>query len=364
MNILGVNISHNGSVCVVSEGKVKFYLEADRKIKEKNCSPSFEFLKEISKNFLINKIVVTGLNHQHSFEYISKYFDKLKILFPKSQLIDLRHQHHLTHATSAFFNSGFDKCLNVVIDGMGSLKFYKNDKKYPIGETESIYKISYNHKPSLLYKNFISGNKTFQDKNVTNKLTLGIFWSGLCEFFGFDSFSSGKIMGLSSYGKFNKKLNSLFKGSYINPNYFTYSVSKTGIKVEPNIKLNPNPKLWHQDKTQILDIEKDLAYHTQYKSQQIVGNLIEEYLNKTNYKKICCSGGYFLNCVSNYYLIKRFPNIKFYFEPIAHDGGTAIGGALYIWYLETKIKPSFQNSLYYGPKYSKKQIIDGIKKYL
>lgn len=46
--------------------------------------------------------------------------------------------------------------------------------------------------------------------------------------------------------------------------------------------------------------------------------------------KIVLSGGYSLNCTNNYKYMERFPNHKFFVDPVAHDGGTAVGGALWL----------------------------------
>ena len=40
MKILGVNISHNASICQVTDGVIDFYLEEDRFNKIKNYCPS------------------------------------------------------------------------------------------------------------------------------------------------------------------------------------------------------------------------------------------------------------------------------------------------------------------------------------
>jgi predicted NodU family carbamoyl transferase len=63
----------------------------------------------------------------------------------------------------------------------------------------------------------------------------------------------------------------------------------------------------------------------------------------------------FLNCVANYYLIKRFPDIEFYFEPISSDAGVAIGAAKLLWYQKTQDKTiRLQKTLYYGPSIHKR----------
>ena len=55
-NVLGVNLSHNGSIALVSNGKLIFYLEEERlsRIKRDNI-PYFLFKKYLS-SYKINKI--------------------------------------------------------------------------------------------------------------------------------------------------------------------------------------------------------------------------------------------------------------------------------------------------------------------
>ena len=45
---------------------------------------------------------------------------------------------------------------------------------------------------------------------------------------------------------------------------------------------------------------------------------------------IVLSGGYALNCVNNYEYVKKFSEKNFFIDPVAHDGGTAIGAALWV----------------------------------
>ena len=58
-------------------------------------------------------------------------------------------------------------------------------------------------------------------------------------------------------------------------------------------------------------------------------NLIQRALDyKPECKNIILSGGYALNCVANYLYLSRFPKINFFIDPCAHDGGTAIGSCV------------------------------------
>ena len=81
--------------------------------------------------------------------------------------------------------------------------------------------------------------------------------------------------------------------------------------------------------------------------------LIQKAHELTGEKNIVISGGYGLNCVSNYQYLKHFPNLNIYVEPISHDGGTSIGAAKKIWAQEEQItSPRPQvTSIYYGPQY-------------
>jgi carbamoyltransferase len=54
-----------------------------------------------------------------------------------------------------------------------------------------------------------------------------------------------------------------------------------------------------------------------------------ELVEKTNSKNIILSGGYFLNCLNNFKLVKKYSDINFFVDPIPHDAGTALGVAVH-----------------------------------
>ena len=62
--------------------------------------------------------------------------------------------------------------------------------------------------------------------------------------------------------------------------------------------------------------------------------LLKKAFSYSDCKNVVLSGGYSLNCVNNYYYVKEFPEYNFFVDPVAHDGGTAIGAAL--WFNEQK----------------------------
>ena len=346
--ILGINISHNGSVCILDDGEIVFFLEEERVSRCKVDGFAFEvILKYISKNYQIDEVAIAGLTHQWNPKLFKLYKLFLNSLFPNTKIHDFLKYHHLSHAASAFFNSTFKKCIGIVLDNNGSLIESSNGEGQ-IAETESIYILDYKNPPVCIYKS----NKLLSKNDGLGFVTV---YSTITRSLGFRENEEGKTMGLSSYGKPNPQVPSLYLGSKSNPYVFDNTIGT----LEGELKEKYHYLLKSEE------LKKDLAYKLQQESQQIVGDLIEKGLKETGLKQVCCSGGYFLNCVANYYLKKHFPDVKFYFEPISNDAGTSIGVAKMIWYNKTQdktIRP--QKTLYYGPKYTKKQLLKGIQKYL
>ena len=95
-------------------------------------------------------------------------------------------------------------------------------------------------------------------------------------------------------------------------------------------------------------VDNDFCFELQKQSQESVLNYIKSMIKKTGIKKVCLSGGYFLNCVANNY-IKENLDAEIYIEPLANDSGQSLGIAKYFWHSLTKDKTiRKQKSIYYG----------------
>ena len=362
-NILGINMSHNSSVCVLSDGEIVFFLEEERLSRVKYDTFPLHIIHYVYQNFQINEITLSGLSSFYkTLNYTKGIIATLKNLFPNIfiNLTYLEH-HHQTHSSSTFYNSGFKAALSVIIDGNGDLRKVNQKENFESYETETIQIIEYPSKIQEIYKSYITdGLSKITKKEIFSPLvSLTKVYEGINKYLGFNWNEAGKTMGLSSYGKLNSNIPNLYKNTKGNSNV----IFQSNLIFKVNLPLIT--KNWHKDPSKITDFEKDLAYKVQQESQQAVGDLIKKGLKKTGLKQVCCAGGYFLNCVANYYLTKRFPDVEFYFEPISSDAGNAIGVAKLAWYKKTQdttIRP--QKTLYYGPKYSKEDLLKGIQKYL
>ena len=370
MKILGFNPAHHGSACLLEDGEIKFFIQEERVGRRKKYEgyPFISFI-DILQKYKIDLITwgTPSINYHSSNYDKSPYWYSIANSFVKN----ISHQdfsdknHHKCHAAHSFYNSGFEDAISIVIDGLGSLLYDKNNNAAG-QETETIYKCSYPHNFKILYKNSVVG-KGVNLSQIYETITMHLGW---------DRDEAGKTMGLASYGKPNKTIPLFFKHNQGDPDVFYADFKKTtslpnqtqsfvNEEKNPQLKLSIDPREWHYDESKITDLEKDLAWKVQNDTQQLVGDYIEKAIQETGLKQVCCAGGYFLNCVTNYYLLKRFPDVEFYFEPIANDSGTAIGAAKLVWHQKTQdttIRPF--KSLYLGKQYSKEELLKGIKKYV
>ena len=86
----------------------------------------------------------------------------------------------------------------------------------------------------------------------------------------------------------------------------------------------------YKDKKTKLDKKVlNIAHKAQEETLEERIKLIEKAMTYSDCKNIILSGGYHLNCSNNFKLVKRFPELNFFVDPIAYDGGTAVGGGYY-----------------------------------
>jgi carbamoyltransferase len=366
-NILAVNNGHNGSAALVIDGKLKVYLEEERLSRFKYDGNPFRVVSEIVKKYRIDEIVIGGQNqflqNPPKLEYTGE--DPLggfvRKFYPNVKVTDKRDNHHLGHAAAAFFNSGFESCVSVVVDGCGS-----NGNPLhldPTFEVESIFHCINQFKIKPIYKSYGMNCSPFQKYETGNMEfvydgSAGItkVYEAVSEYLGFGFIEAGKTMGLAPYGKYDERFKDLYIGGRGNKNmvFPTYCI---GAYIDTEkykfLKLTDN-KSWHNDESLVTEEMKNIAWAVQNQSQELVGDLVQKAIDVTGETNVTLSGGYGLNCVTNYYLKKRFPNINFFVDPASHDGGTVIGLAklAFMEYCNnnyiTPVKDAL-NSLYLGP---------------
>lgn len=362
MNILGINPGHNGAAALLIDGELEFYIEEERLSRSKyDGNPLMGIIEGLTHG--IDVLVIGGTsNDLPSLPWTGEdpYTALVRKHNPKVQSIRVGHIHHIGHAASAFYNSGFDDAAAVIVDGSGSreeIKVNEEGATNPGFETESIFNCDYEDGIKPVFRSF-GGNPDTQrilNKNteMDSAITIVKAYEAVSEYLGFGYIEAGKTMGLAPYGKDEELIPSLFFNGRGNKNVFIPNYP-AGAHIDhtrhPYLTLTEDPRAWHNDSSKVTDAAKNLAWAVQDETQRLVGDLIEKAAKMTGKKNIVIAGGYGLNCVANYYYKKRFPNLNIFVDPISHDGGTALGFAQLVHYTETKDKVKRPlTSLYLGP---------------
>lgn len=377
-NILGVNPGHNGSAALLVDGEIVYYAEEERFSRFKYDGNPFRVINDIIKKWHIDAIVIAGTTDTPKLPWTGEdpYSALVRKYYPKVKVYAMHTEHHITHASCAFYNSGFEEATAIVIDGAGSYQTKEWD--YQISnetkkvsatgyEAESLWKCDYDGiQPIYKFYGDNHGPKIANDKfDFDSAITLTKVYEAVSHYLGFGFIEAGKTMGLAPYGKKDDRIPNLFVNNRGSKDVFI-SQYPAGAFVDvsrfPHLSYEGDC-IWHKDKNLITDISKNIAWKVQNDTQNIVASYINFALqiNPTT-KNIVLSGGYALNCVTNYFLKKNFPDINFYVEPISHDGGGAIGAAKYIWHThfnDKKIRK--QTSIYYGPTYELSEQEDVLK---
>tara|TARA_R100000951_G_scaffold5769_1_gene6222 strand:- start:162 stop:1106 length:945 start_codon:yes stop_codon:yes gene_type:complete len=299
--VLGFNISHNVSCAYFEDDVLKEYYEEDRFNKIKHFSPPHPFYEkdydyEILKKF---KDVVFDCVAIASYDmgdiliekpYVDNVLRQLKF---KENKFYFR-EHHLFHAVCGFYFSKFKEALVVTCDGGGERFPHKDNFQ----TMEAIFQIN-NKELKALYKHssnirhYLFRDYKHQDKfdflndvewTLTNRSIGGFKYLDYLYKAGFKTNEEGQMMGIAAY----------------------------------------------KDKDTNLD--KDvlkIAHEAQEVTLQERIKLIEKAMTYSDCKNIILSGGYHLNCLNNFKLVKHFPKLKFFVDPIPYDGGTAVGAAFY-----------------------------------
>jgi carbamoyltransferase len=208
-------------------------------------------------------------------------------------------------------------------------------------ETESIYHCSYPHEFNAVYKRYSDGAETslYYDNGIQefdNNVTIVKAYESVSDYLGFGAIEAGKTMGLAPYGQEDSNIPAFFINNKGNKNLLIPRYP-SGAHIDENrfpyLRRYTQPSDWHNNFELVRDQDKNLAYHVQKETEEQMVKLIERAIDITGENRIVISGGYALNCVANYKYLERFPNIEFYIDPIAHDGGTAIGLARHAYYV-------------------------------
>ncbi len=247
--------------------------------------------------------------------------------------------HHLAHASSAYYRSGYKDAAVITSDDMGEM----DSVDWFLARGLKIRCVRQTYYPD----------------------SLAAVFSAVTDFLGYPIHSGeGTVMGLAALGE---------QGNEIGPAKELQNAIQLeddgGIKVDQTLFAYPTLPLVHcnlvsekfismfglprQRGEKHTDEQMKLAYHVQQLSDRVMLHMTRHLKKTTDSENLCLAGGSALNGYSNTKILQDGKFKKLYVQPAANDGGTALGAALYYSHHILGLQPKGDSaSSYLGPQFS------------
>ncbi len=246
-------------------------------------------------------------------------------------------EHHLSHAASTFYASGFEDAAILTVDGVGEWTTTSLARGRGL-DIELLEEIKFPHSLGLLYSTF-----TYY---LGFKVNSGEY----------------KVMGLAPYGSprfYDLILENLIDlksdGSFkLNQKYFTYTygLRMAGKRFE---KLFGLPA--RSPESPLQQVHFDLAASIQKVCDEAMLQMARHAYEITKSPRLCLAGGVALNCVSNGHILREGPFKEIFIQPAAGDAGGSYGIASFISHaLFREPRVSRWEHAFMGPGLNKEEV--------
>lgn len=331
--------SHNGAACILKNGQLIAAIEEERLVRIKHATG---MLAKNAINYCLSQAGITMKEVDYAAFYLDSYNNlksDLEAYFnfhfghcPEIKLIN----HHTAHAACAYFTSGFEETKIITIDCSGD------------GVSTTL--------------NYAKDGKITRLKQYNKPNSLGIFYAIITQWLGFDMDSDEyKVMGLSSYGKFDQalqdkmdKIIKILPGGYkFNDAVFIDASTRYQCKYNQElINILGENRRSNQPVTQR---EMDVAYAAQKQFERGCLELLKDLSGLADSRNLCLVGGSTLNCVMNSVLLHSGYADNVYVPSVAEDAGASMGAAMLVAN-NLGIKIEKPEIAYLGPRYSDEDI--------
>jgi len=358
-SVLGVNYSgmHDTSIALVApDGEPIFAVSLERisRVKQDGRPPL-----ALLENLPWEKISKTAISVSKNLDYSAPYSSQvhpMPLHVPLSYNLDHSADfynlidkipsdvvfvpHHISHAASAFWASGFGNALCLVYDG-GMFNESCFGGLYNANSDAGVTQLD----------QFCS----FQYANITR------IYSAVTALLGFTPLKhEGKVTGLAAYGKPTERCRNVLSNWLINPDELDH------LMVWKNMydKSTPPELVVVKKKADYLRLatlpfsREEIAATVQEMAELHVIDILQKAsLLGWRRDNICLAGGLFANVKINQRVAEfGFENI--FVAPPMSDDGTALGAALHVVSKHCGVPPKPSCSMYLGPRYEPDDIRD------
>jgi carbamoyltransferase len=262
---------------------------------------------------------------------VMEHFEGMTGVCPK-EFVPVRH--HLAHAASAFYPSGFDEALILTLDGTGELE----SALLSIGRGNTISELAATFLPT----------------------SLGALYLIITVYLGFKSLGDEyKVMGLASYGD-PKRYRGIFEHLVTlngNGSHDTPLLARS--ELQEFLLRTLGPARTHDGSFE--NRHADIAASLQESVNKAVVHMLAQARTETGLQDLCLAGGVALNCTLNGVLARSGLFRRIFVQPAANDEGCSVGAAMYVTRsrLREKMVPAQQwTHVYWGPEYTEKEILE------
>lgn len=333
----------DASACLLRDGEVVAAVEEERLNRIKHAPGQLPELaidwvleSQGLKIFDVDAIAFHGSTWGEEFEErLSAFFVHRYGHCPRIHRV----HHHLAHAASAYYASGWESAMILTVDGSGD----GMSTGLFLGRAGQIEMLTGFERPQ----------------------SLGIFYSAITQFCGFRRDSDEyKVMGLASYGNpeafdLSDFLRVTNDGYELNSDYLAPIApgAPQPTRQEPMFSSRLTQLLGESRKPNeaITQRHKDIAAAAQAQLSRALRTLVKSLHDRTGLRKLCLAGGVALNCRANQDLLALDFIDDLYICPAPGDNGLALGAAYAVAKkLGDTPKPLKHN--YLGPSYSDSEI--------
>jgi carbamoyltransferase len=271
-----------------------------------------------------------------SWEWAALRRLKRKFFDSSTKVVTL--DHHVCHASSAFFLSGFDSALILTLDGEGD----GQAGIVAVGESNHIRirkSLPVRHSLGWVYSRMsdLLGFVPHREEHKTQ-------WLGM----------EGEPALKHEFLRMLRRTGSCFP--HVDRRYFRHELAGS---FEFSKFFYEQMGIGSQEAALTPELKRVLAASLQAAITEVIRDLIVSLQKETGSKKICLGGGVFHNTLLVAQLERELGSGNIYVPPAPGGAGCALGAAAWVWH-EQMNKPRGPeiNSVYWGPRYERTEVKD------
>jgi len=236
--------------------------------------------------------------------------------------------HHLAHAASAFYSSGYSDAHILTVDGRGDR------------ETAAFFRAGEN-----------GIEQVFEILSLSDS-SIGGVYETVTRLLGFGPHGQGSAMALASYGTADVDFSRFLKFR----DRERYNIHENGI-------MENFGHLARERSDDINDQQRNLAASLQKALEESLFALVKDGLGEERLQRLCMAGGVALNCRANEFLRRRMKLDEIFIQPAANDAGTALGAAFEAHFFAYGERPGARlQSALLGPAFRRDEVRDALKR--